>query len=85
MQDMCLREAFTCEGVSWCQGKESSDKRKKRGEYKSKKKHAGLRAQASARHLQRGEGEEVAMAEPLEEVPEHDIWRQMSPRRKKKD
>ena len=65
--------------------KQRPDSGKRRGEYKFKKKRAGLRAQASARALQRGEGEEVAMAEPVEEVPEHNIWRQMSPRKQKKD
>eukprot|EP00438_Fugacium_kawagutii_P034940 Skav211760 [mRNA] locus=scaffold674:179795:181981:+ [translate_table: standard] len=64
--------------------KRRSDTGIKRPVYKTRKKHAGLRAQSNARLLVRGEGELVEMAEAPGDEPEHAIWEQMSPRRKPK-
>ena len=56
----------------------------KRNTYKKRKKHAGLREQPNARHLERGAGERVDLEKAPDEVEEHDIWIQMSPLKSKK-
>ena len=61
--------------------KERADSGKKRASYKKRKKHAGLRDLGNARHLARGTGEAVELAEGPDDVPEHPIWEQMSPRK----
>lgn len=62
--------------------KERSDSGQKRKNYKEKKAHAGLRALPTARHLQRDGEAEVNMEEAPGDEEEHDIWSQMSPRKK---
>lgn len=63
--------------------KQRSDLGKTRTTYKKRRKYQGLRSQATARHLQRGAGEEVEMDVAPQDVEEHEIWIQMSPRKKK--
>ena len=62
--------------------KQRSDSGQKRKNYKKTKTHAGLRALPTARHLTRDGDAEVHMGEAPDEVDEHDIWNQMSPRKK---
>ena len=65
-----------------CKRKQRSDSGQKRKNYKRTKAHAGVRALPTARHLSRDGEAEVHMGEAPDEVDEHNIWSQMSPRKK---